>query len=63
MEQLKKQFRKCLEENILKYWIEQVTDQQNGGYYGRIDGHNIVHPEAETGAVMNARILWAFAAA
>ena len=63
MEQLKKQFRKCLEENILKYWIEQVTDQQNGGYYGRIDGHNIVHPEAEKGAVMNARILWAFAAA
>ena len=63
MEQLKKQFRKCLEENILKYWIKQVTDQQNGGYYGRIDGHNIVHPEAEKGAVMNARILWAFAAA
>lgn len=63
MEQLKKQFRKCLEENILKYWIEQVIDQQNGGYYGRIDGHNIVHPEAEKGAVMNARILWAFAAA
>lgn len=63
MEQLKKQFRKCLEENILKYWIEQVTDQQNGGYYGRIDGHNIIHPEAEKGAVMNARILWAFAAA
>lgn len=52
-----------LQDNILKYWIERMTDSQNGGYYGRIDGHEKVHFEAEKGAILNARILWAFSAA
>lgn len=47
MEELKKQFRDCLENNILKYWIDKVTDNERGGYYGRVDGHDKVHPEAE----------------
>lgn len=63
MEVLKKQFCDCLENNILKYWLEKVTDHENGGYYGRVDGHDKVHPEAEKGAILNARILWAFSAA
>ena len=63
MEELKKQFRKCLETNILNYWIDKVTDNEHGGYYGRVDGHDTVHPEAEKGAILNARILWAFSAA
>jgi len=63
MEELKKQFRNCLENNILKYWLTKVTDNENGGYYGRVDGHDVVHPDAEKGAILNARILWAFAAA
>ncbi len=50
MEELKKQFRKCLETNILNYWIDKVTDNEHGGYYGRVDGHDTVHPEAEKGA-------------
>ena len=52
-----------LTKNILPYWIEKVTDRENGGYYGRVDGHNLVHADAEKGAIMNARILWAFSAA
>lgn len=47
MEELKKQFRDCLENNILNYWITKVTDHEHGGYYGRVDGHDNVHPEAE----------------
>ena len=35
----------------------------NGGFYGRIDGRGILHPEAVRGAVLNARLLWTFAAA
>ena len=62
MEELKKQFRDCLENNILNYWITKVTDHEHGGYYGCVDGHDNVHPEAEKGAILNARILWAFAA-
>ncbi len=40
-----------------------MVDTRHGGFYGRIDGHDILHPEAEKGAVLNARILWAFAGA
>ena len=38
-------------------------DYRQGGFYGRIDGYNVLHPDAEKGAVLNARILWTFAAA
>lgn len=60
---LKEEVRQCLTGNILPYWIEKVEDHENGGFYGRIDGHDIVHSQAEKGAILNARILWAFSAA
>ena len=63
MENLKLTMKDILENNILNYWIDRVTDHENGGYYGRVDGHENVHPQAEKGAIMNARILWAFSAA
>ena len=63
MDNFKGVLKDVLENNILKYWIEKVTDNENGGYYGRVDGHDGVHPEAEKGAILNARILWAFSAA
>ncbi len=55
---LKETMRDVLENNILSYWIHKVKDEENGGFYGRVDGNDQVHPEAEKGAVMNARILW-----
>lgn len=61
--EFKNTVRELLEENILKYWIERVTDHENGGYFGRVDGHDFVHSYAPKGAVQNARILWAFSAA
>lgn len=61
--ELKQEMKQCLEDNILRYWIDKVTDHEHGGYYGRIDGHDRVHADAEKGAILNARILWAFAAA
>ena len=63
MQTLKKKMKRCLEDNILRYWIDKVTDKEHGGYYGRVDGHDKVHPEAEKGAILNGRILWAFSAA
>lgn len=59
----KEEVRQCLTENILPYWIDNVEDHENGGFYGRIDGHDVVHSKAEKGAILNARILWAFSAA
>lgn len=52
-----------LETNILSFWQERMVDYRQGGFYGRIDGYNVLHPDAEKGAVLNARILWTFAAA
>ena len=52
-----------LEGNILPFWRNRMTDEVNGGFLGRIDGNGVAHPEAEKGAILNARILWAFSAA
>jgi mannobiose 2-epimerase len=62
MNTLRASAQKMLEENILSFWMERMRDPE-GGFYGRIDGQNILHPEAERGAVLNARLLWAFSAA
>jgi len=61
--QLKATAQQVLETNILPFWSERMVDNEHGGFYGRIDGNNILHPEAEKGAVLNARILWTFASA
>ena len=60
---LKSEMLDVLQNNILPFWINRMTDHENGGFYGRIDGHEVLHPEAEKGAILNARILWSFSAA
>ena len=52
-----------VENNILRFWMDKMVDREHGGFYGRIDGHEVLHPEAEKGAILNARILWSFSAA
>ena len=52
-----------LEQNILCFWLDRMVDRENGGFYGRIDGKGMLHPEAEKGAILDARILWTFSAA
>lgn len=52
-----------LEQNILRFWLDKMIDREHGGFYGRIDGKEVLHPEAEKGAILNARILWTFSAA
>ena len=63
IEQLKAEMRETLERNILPYWMERMTDEAHGGYYGQADGHDAIHAQADKGAILNARILWAFSAA
>jgi mannobiose 2-epimerase len=63
METLKQEMQNVLENNILKFWIDKMTDIQKGGYYGEIDGHDRIVLNADKGAILNARILWAFSAA
>lgn len=56
-------FKETLTDNILSYWINKMQDHENGGFYGQIDGHDILNPKANKGAILNARILWTFSAA
>lgn len=46
--------------NILHFWEIKMSDTR-GGFYGRIDGKNVLDPEAPKGAILNARILYSFA--
>lgn len=56
-------FKKELTQNILPFWIDKMQDTEYGGFYGRIDGNNRLHKNANKGSVLNARILWTFSAA
>ena len=60
---MKLEMQDVLENNILPFWLEKMQDNENGGFYGRIDGSGVLHPDAEKGAILNARILWTFSAA
>ena len=48
---------------ILDWWIHYMTDNVNGGFYGRVDHHNNADASAPKGIVLNTRILWTFSAA
>lgn len=49
--------------SILKYWLENTIDEENGGFVGEINHQNVINNNSEKGAVLNARILWSFSAA
>lgn len=52
-----------LTRNIMPWWIKRMPDDRMGGFYGRIDGHDNIVPDAPKGAILNARILYSFSAA
>ena len=63
MHALKNELYHELTQNILPFWLDKMVDFRHGGYLGRIDGRGNIVPDTEKGAVLNARILWAFSAA
>lgn len=63
LEALREEVKDELVNDILPFWMNRMTDREQGGFYGRIDGNNCLHPDAPKGAIMNARILWTFSAA
>ncbi len=48
---------------ILDFWIQHSIDEQQGGFYGRLDNDNVIDAGAPKGCVLHARILWTFSAA
>lgn len=59
----RQEVEQTLHDNILRFWRERMADPARGGYFGRMTGEGAVEPDAPRGAVLCARILWAFAAA
>ena len=62
LQTLAEEVRTELTRDILPFWAERMQDG-NGGFHGRIDGEGRLVPDAPKGAILNARILWTFAAA
>jgi len=59
---LRNEMRDCLDHNILSFWLK-MQDDERGGFYGQMTGRGVLNKDAEKGAILNARILWSFAAA
>jgi mannobiose 2-epimerase len=57
------EFENELKNNILPFWAGKMPDEARGGFIGRVAGDGTVMPDAPKGAILNARILWTFAAA
>lgn len=60
---LKAEVCDVLENNILSFWLNDMVDRDNGGFFGQMTGEGILKPLADKGGILNARILWSFSAA
>ena len=55
--------RSELTTHILPFWMNRMVDHEKGGFYGQITGEGELNSNADKGGILNARILWTFAAA
>lgn len=53
------EFEKHLTEDLIPYWMN-LTDNENGGYYGYVDFYGNIDKKAAKGCILNSRILWFF---
>lgn len=60
---MKEEMMDVLQHNILSFWMSNMVDTENGGFYGQMTGDGVLMKEADKGAILNARILWSFSAA
>ena len=60
---MRQEMQEVLTQNILPFWIYKMEDGEHGGFYGQMTGLYELRPEADKGAILNARILWSFSAA
>lgn len=49
--------------NIMRYWIDKMEDNENGGFYGERDANDNLVKDALKGCILNGRILWSFSSA
>jgi mannobiose 2-epimerase len=63
LNQHKDYFEKELHDNILAYWMKYGVEKDKGGFFPAVDMENNPVLSANKTSVLNARILWTFAAA
>ncbi len=63
MKRLDRNIFKVELKRILGFWMTDMVDDSNDGFYGRIDGNDQLHADAPKGLVLNSRILWTFSSA
>ena len=56
-------FEHELKNDILAYWLKYAVEPEGDGFFGAVDMDNRPVPSAPKSCVLNARILWTFAAA
>jgi cellobiose epimerase len=59
----RKELERELTKNILPYWANKMVDHDDGGFFGRRDGHDNLVVNADKGVILNTRILWTFSRA
>lgn len=60
---IKQEMQDVLHENILRFWLDNMQDEERGGFYGQMTGDGRIVKDAPKGGILNARILWSFSAA
>jgi len=63
VQKMKQEMQDVLQNNILRFWLDKMQDEENGGFYGQMTGQGELVKTADKGAILNARILWSFSAA
>jgi cellobiose epimerase len=63
LDHLKTEVTVNLTKNLLPYWSSKMVDNDNGGFYGRIDYNDQIIPGEDKGGILNARILWTYSSA
>ena len=38
---------------LIEFWTTKAVDDENGGFYGRIDAYDVLHPKADKGIILN----------
>ena len=60
---MRAEMQDVVENNILRFWLDQMQDTEHGGFYGQMTGRGQLVKTADKGAILSARILWSFSAA
>ncbi len=57
---LRERAERNLRECILPFWRNYLTDEENGGFYGKVREDLTPDPESPKSVVLNCRLLWTF---